>query len=112
MNLVYLQVINFGSWETETAMRKNPHLLECHAHAHLWLSSEFVREKLDSRLIRHTEQPNDYLLQNARDLERERLHSFRLSLLEKNMEKIQSTQEEMKMSIAEILQILKEMKSQ
>ncbi|EGG23358.1 hypothetical protein DFA_05490 [Cavenderia fasciculata] len=74
-------VINYGQWET--GVRGNPWLEECHAHAHIWLSSEFVLslqsqknnfndpflKRLQLILDGNVYRPNDYLYQNYTRLE-------------------------------------------
>jgi hypothetical protein len=70
-------VINFGHWEH--AMRADPFLVECHAHAHLWLTPEFVHAC--KSLERHDYPPEDYVLENASLLERERLFYHRVDSL-------------------------------
>ena len=59
-------VINFGGWET--AMRNNPLLAECHAHAHIWLTSDFVHSDKVPLLQGHDAAPEDYVSKNAADL--------------------------------------------
>jgi len=71
-------VVNFGAWET--ALRAKPFLRECHAHAHLWITPDFVRHFKPLR--GHDYQPEDYLLTNARQLERERLFYDRMASIE------------------------------
>jgi hypothetical protein len=70
-------VINFGRWET--GMRVNPYLEECHAHAHLWLTKDFISNY--EPLKKHDYAPEDYVLKNARQLEKERLFHDRMAEL-------------------------------
>ncbi|KAK5578096.1 hypothetical protein RB653_003049 [Dictyostelium firmibasis] len=104
-------VINFGKWET--GMRLLNELEECHAHGHIWLSYEFVRnlqtkefkqtnngdgEKLQYLLKEHINKPLDYLKLNADELQMilnprliefsniqlsEKIESLNLKLIEK-----------------------------
>jgi hypothetical protein len=81
-------VINFGQWES--AMRMNPSIKSCHPHAHLWLTPEFI-DKVSSDpiwipLAGHVVRPEDYLLQNARELEQSRLVSLRYRQLDKKID--------------------------
>jgi len=81
-------VVNFGEWET--GMRLNPLLEECHAHAHLWLTTEFTRCGVYPKLAKHDYPPEDYLIANARELERERLFATRLTGIETRLTGIET----------------------
>jgi hypothetical protein len=87
MNVVDRVVINFGKWES--AERQDPNLSECHAHAHFWLTKGFISEPIFGDLLADcTATPEDYLLENARDLESFRLNSLRNTILNKSIESI------------------------
>eukprot|EP01133_Synstelium_polycarpum_P002344 gene2344-2668_t len=73
-------VFNFGMWETGISL--SPDLSECHAHAHLWLTKEFVFQlqknhhnplanRLGKILNGHLFRPEEYVDINAKELKGE-----------------------------------------
>jgi len=106
-------VINFGNWES--AMRMNPSLSSCHPHAHIWLTPvyiDYIAKKYTKFgenfyiLADHVGEPENYTLQNANELEQNRIQSLRYNRLESRMEKLESEIADIKQIQSQILDLL------
>ncbi|CAF1197435.1 unnamed protein product [Rotaria sordida] len=78
--------INFGQWESASSREK--YAINCHAHAHFLLTLDFIDECNDNffrSLKGRQKAPPNYLYENAKLLEHERLLSYEMQAYQKDM---------------------------
>ncbi|CAF0975032.1 unnamed protein product [Rotaria sordida] len=99
--------LNFGKWETGGSY--STHAIDCHAHAHLLLTREFIDECNETffrQLQGRQNAPPDYLHQNAEILERERLLSYELRSYQQTMKELKIQIDEIQTNMKTMMNIL------
>ncbi|CAF1093680.1 unnamed protein product [Rotaria sordida] len=104
---VYAIALNFGKWETGGSY--STHAIDCHAHAHLLLTREFIDECNETFFRQLQGRQNaspDYLHQNAEILERERLLSYELRSYQQTIKELKIQIDEIQTNMKTMMNIL------
>lgn len=99
--------LNFGKWETGGSY--STHAIDCHAHAHLLLTREFISECNETffrPLQGRQNAPPDYLHQNAEILERERLLSYELRYHQQTMNELKTQVNDIQINMNNMMNML------
>lgn len=99
--------LNFGKWETGGSY--STHAIDCHAHAHLLLTREFIHECNENffrPLQGRQNAPPDYLHQNAEILEHERLLSYELRTYQQTINELKTQVDDIQNNMKKIMTIL------
>ena len=102
--------LNFGKWETGGSY--STHNIDCHAHAHLLLTREFILECNETffrPLQGRQNAPPDYLHQNAEVLERERLLSYELRFHQQTVNELKTQVNDLQTNVNKILAMLEQL---
>lgn len=99
--------LNFGKWETGGSY--STHAIDCHAHAHLLLTREFIHECNENffrPLQGRQNAPPDYLHQNAEVLERERLISYELRTYQQTIKDLKRQVDDIQTNMQKMIGLL------
>jgi hypothetical protein len=99
--------LNFGKWETGGYY--STHAIDCHAHAHLLLTREFIYECNETffrPLQGRQNAPPDYLHDNAEILERERLLSYELRIHQQTISELKTQVNDIQINMNKMMTIL------
>jgi hypothetical protein len=99
--------LNFGKWETGGSY--STHAIDCHAHAHLLLTEEFISECNETffRPLQGRQNASpDYLCQNADILERERLLSYELRIHQQTMKELKTQIDDIQINMKKMMTLM------
>jgi len=111
-NPVEIIALNFGKWETANSLDSSFYALDCHAHAHISLTSRMfsVLEPKCQPLQGRYHDPNMRLKEDCFDLEQSRLTRSEIGLIKETLSHLTDDMKAVKESLNLIIDLMQQKK--